>query len=652
MVKRILLVLIALAAVPVVPSGAADPSSGTVSPMVSKLAYDGAEIGVARPTDLIAPADCVEGLTCDTFELTVDVPDGFYDKSPRELIATIAWTNPDANLNLYLCPGSTTDDPNCIMADPIIGGIPSSTQDAGTSETISVKDPEAGVYRLVAKSFNEPTAYKGLVTFAAPTSQVFAFKPAQQLGALAYDSLVLKQGGAEPAIAISPSGKTMLVAGLGPESPATLYRSVDYGKTFTKLAPTFDMTGGGDWDMYFLDDRRVVAADLTIGDGIYVHRSDDAGDTWSSTKILQDQYDRPWLDHFGEDIVYVVAKGFDAIPYLYTSTDGGRTFGSPPIPLIVYGTPLQPGGPPPNEAFVTNNNAYIDHIAVDQKSGDVYVLYGIGTPSTYGANQPLGASNELYIAHLEDGQMVNYPVYIGGPEDSFISGFNWLAIDGAGTVYALIDGRIDGRHSARLTYSKDKGKTWSSLVDLGPPGASNVFAAIAAEAPGVLALAYIRGTLVDPAVDQAWFAEMGRVTGADTASPKVTRSRPLAAPMHLQDICFDGIVCGLPGFGDDRNLLDFIWVGVDPTGKAYGIFASDGPATGSESLATPDILVLRQRASIVPRIPKPASKPAVRGTKRGGAGTLPATGVADWTAFGAALTACAAGLGRRLRARR
>jgi hypothetical protein len=486
------------------------------------------------------------------------------------------------------------------------------------------------------------------------------------LPALQYDKLVFKQAGGEPDMAISPSGKVMLVAGLSNDvSPAVLYRSNDSGKTFKKLTPTFTKDGGGDWDMFMLDDHTVVAADLTIGDGIYVHRSGDAGETWSTTKIENDQYDRPWIDHFGRDIVYVVAKGFDSIPYLYRSDDGGKSFGTPALPIIVYGIPGQ-GGPSPTTAFATNLNAYVDHLVVDQRSGDVYVLYGIGTPSSYNASQPVGASNELYVAHLEDGRMVSYPVYLGGPDDSFISGFNWMTVDRAGTVYVLIDGRINGHHSARLTYSKDHGKTWTKPVDIAPSGAANVYGAIASESPGVLAFAYIRGTLEDPNTAQPWYAEMARVTSADTPAPKVTHVRPVGVPIHLKDICFDGILCGVPGFGNDRNLLDFIWVSVDPTGKAYGVFASDGPATGSSndvsgllggvfgSPPTPDVLVLRQQGSLKTIVPATAAKPRVLGAKTvRPAERLPGTGVGDsTTALGLLLSACAAAVGGRLRLHR
>ena len=71
--------------------------------------------------------------------------------------------------------------------------------------------------------------------------------------------------------------------------------------------------------------------------------------------IDEDQYDRPWLAVFHRH-VYVVAKGFDGIPYCYVSADGGKSFG--PVPIPIYGTgvvPAEAGGrqPTPVEAFVT-----------------------------------------------------------------------------------------------------------------------------------------------------------------------------------------------------------------------------------------------------------------------------------------------------------
>jgi hypothetical protein len=405
---------------------------------------------------------------------------------------------------------------------------------------------------------------------------------------------VLKRAGGEPNVSVSPSGKIVLVDGLDGESPATLYRSTDYGRTFNRLHATFGGgTGGGDWDMRFISNRTVIAADLSIGSGIYIHRSTDAGKHWTTTSIDADQYDRPWIDHFGRKHVYVVAKGFDNIPYLFRSADGGKSFGSPPIPLIVYGLPGQ-GGPDPGGAFGTNWNAYVDHLTVDPHTGDVYVLYGIDDANTYSLTQPLGAANHEYIAHLEHGQMISHKVYVGGPKASFLAGFNWLTVDRDGTLYALLNGRLDGRWSTRLTHSRDGGKTWSSPTDVGKPGGSNVYGSVAAGKPGVISLIYLHGSAWNPSKSQPWHAEMARVSHANTATPKLVRARPMTKPMHLKDICFDGIVCGAPGFGTDRNLLDYIWNAVGPDGRAYGVFSSDGPATNSSNSRTPDVVVLRQ----------------------------------------------------------
>ncbi len=413
-----------------------------------------------------------------------------------------------------------------------------------------------------------------------------------------FTKTVFARAGGEPNVTVSPSGRIVLADGLGSgKDPSNLFRSTDGGKHFTQVHPDVPKAGGGDWDMHFLNERIVIAADLSLGTGIYVDVSRDAGLTWTQTTVAMDVYDRPWIGGHGEN-VYLVAKGFDAVPYFFVSHDMGATFG-PPIPL--YGTgvvPAEAGGtsPTPTEALVTNQNAYVDNLTVDERTGDVYVLYGIDSPQTYSQSKPVGTPSRLYVAHLETGvggvqQMVSHPVYLGGAGDAFYAGFNWMAVDRAGTVYVSGNGLHKGHQSAFLSYSKDHGKTWSPLVDVGTPKVASVYGAIAGGAKGTLSLVYLEGTKTDPNVAQSWYATMARITHADSAKPVVQRARAVAKPIHTQDICLDGIVCGLPGFGDNRELLDYIDNAVGPDGMAYAVVASDGPATGSDGVS---VILLRQ----------------------------------------------------------
>ena len=418
---------------------------------------------------------------------------------------------------------------------------------------------------------------------------------------LRFAATVVQGAGGEPNVAVSPDGRTVLIDGLGGASgqPASLSRSLDGGRTFRALRPSFSQVGGGDFDVRFLDNRTLIAVDLSLSNGIYVHRSADRGSTWTTTVIHTDVYDRPWVEHAGANTVYVITKGFDAIPYLYTSTDGGRTFGTFPTPL--YGTgvvPAEAGGtsPTPVEALVTNQNAYVDHVATDPRTGQLYVLYGIDSPQTYAAANPLGVPNRLYVARLqENGQFVSHPVYLGGAGDGFIDGFNWLTVDRRGTLYVLGNGLHAGHQSAWLSTSHDSGVTWSPLHDIGRPGATNIYGAIAAGSPGVLSLVTLRGSTPDPSQPQNWYAEMSRVTRADTARPVVTWTRPLGQAVHTADVCFSGILCGAPGFGSNRALLDYIWTAIGPDGSAHAVVASDGPATGAGGSRV-DVLYLRQVA--------------------------------------------------------
>jgi len=428
---------------------------------------------------------------------------------------------------------------------------------------------------------------------------------------LATTTTVFPSAGGEPNVSISPDGRTVLVDGLGSSSePANLWRSTNGGRTFTRLHMHVPNSGGGDFDMRWLNAHTVVAADLSIGSGIYVDRSTDRGLHWTQTQVAEDQYDRPWLAVF-HDHVYLITKGFDGLPYCYTSTDGGKSFSPVPIPL--YGTgvvPAEAGGrqPTPVEAFVTNNNAYVDHADTDPRTGDLYVLFGIDSTETYSQSNPVGVPDRLYVAHLVDGhagqQFDVHPVYLGGSGDGFIDGFNWLTIDRAGTLYVLGDGLHAGYQSAWLSYSKDHGKTWSKLVDLGARSGDTVYGAIASGSPGTLGLVDLHGTKPDPNQHQSWFAEVARVTHANTPNPVVRRTRALSKPVHTADICMSGILCGIPGFGDNRNLLDYIWDSVSPSGALFAVVASDGPATGSDGRRV-DVVLIRQTGgpSLGPGVP-------------------------------------------------
>jgi len=142
-------------------ANAASPGSGTVTPTVASAQYQGAAVSAVPPA--LTRRVCVEGQNCDTFDLLVDVPAGFYDLNDRVLTVTITWSDPANDLDLYLCQGTAVDDPQCLN-----GLVGSSVRSGTASESVSVRDPAPGHYRLIAAAFAGATAYAGTVAFTAP----------------------------------------------------------------------------------------------------------------------------------------------------------------------------------------------------------------------------------------------------------------------------------------------------------------------------------------------------------------------------------------------------------------------------------------------------------------------------------------------------
>jgi hypothetical protein len=585
MIKRILIVCLALAVLPVLPSGASDPTSGTVSPTVSKLAYDGAEIGVDRPTDLIAPTDCVEGLTCDTFELTVDVPDGFYANSHRELTATITWTDPNADLNLFLCPGSATDDPNCIMAYPVIGGVPSSTSDAGTIETLSVMDPEAGVYRLIARSHSAPTSYKGVVTFPAPAfvaglPKGIAAKPnvSSTSAGFSWDSHPVNDNSAfaEPSIDVDHSN-VIYVSAIG-GGGTELWRSTDVGKTFSAKSITSPL-GGGDSEIEILSNDVVLTADLELVDSA-VSRSEDRFNTYTQQTVGSEQ-DRQWLAHRCSNIVLL---GYHDIvleaEMVNRSTDGGVTWDAVPIFISPKGS--APGSQDVPLYADQGVNTFSGPMVVDQKTGDTYIIFAIsnvvGNVTT--GIPPFGDPTQIVVGVSHDEALTwELKLIESGPVGS-LAGliFPWITLDRAGNVYASWAGRDAETDPINvfMSYSNDHGETWSApyRVNKDADGPAHIYTTMSAGDPGVVDIAWYTSTKPDPAdTDADWYVDFAQVRNANTSNPQVSQSRVTPNRIHHGDICLNGLLCEL---GGDRSLLDFFQIQVGPDGMANIAFANNG----------------------------------------------------------------------------
>ena len=213
---------------------------------------------------------------------------------------------------------------------------------------------------------------------------------------------------------------------------------------------------------------------MSLGTGIYVDVSRDAGATWRQSTIELDVYDRPWVGAKGNNL-YVVAKGFDSLPYLYTSHDLGRTFD--PLPIPIYGTGVVPAERaarrPRRLTAPSTTNAYVDNHHGRPAHRRRNVLYGIDPWESYASSPPVGAATRLYVAHLENGQMVSHPVTsaAGDNADAFYAGFNWMTEDAAGTLYVVGNGKHSagqGVHQApwlttRRTTARP-GRSWSTLA--------------------------------------------------------------------------------------------------------------------------------------------------------------------------------------------
>jgi hypothetical protein len=119
---------------------AATPGSGTISTSNPSVTWAGALIAGTNNSE----AECVEGVTCDTYVLTLDPG----DYTGKRISVAIGWINPASDMDLYVHSGSP--------AGPIVASSTDFVPDTEERGYIEIDPPvvtTARVYYVHAVAF-------------------------------------------------------------------------------------------------------------------------------------------------------------------------------------------------------------------------------------------------------------------------------------------------------------------------------------------------------------------------------------------------------------------------------------------------------------------------------------------------------------------
>jgi hypothetical protein len=410
----------------------------------------------------------------------------------------------------------------------------------------------------------------------------------------------------EPGLAIDPKG-TIYVTTPG-QGGAVLARSDDKGKTWTQLPtvkPPGDspgrFTSGGDSDVAVAPDGTVFAGDLTL-DGIEISKSTDHGQTFEQQAFIASSSDREWITTDGEhgETVYVAWHELASGTMLVAvSHDAGATFGPP---QTIYSNPE-------TGAESGHNGTSIGQIVADGR-GNVYVLYGVTRPDTTdtATGTPPISDIKMSVSRDEGSTWSDYTVNPGATDANY--GNFWMAsgVDRAGNVYAVYSGYAHKGEPMHiwLQESTDHGETWSDPTFVDDKKGQDLFGWVAGGGRGVAVVAWYHTDAPDKNADDAkWVVKVAQVRGLTSHRPNIQSVTASDHVVHIGGICTLGIFCGvLPGSSDDRSLLDFFKVAVDPQGRVEVVW-SDNNRPGDFKTGVGFARQSRGQSALDPRILRP-----------------------------------------------
>jgi hypothetical protein len=371
-------------------------------------------------------------------------------------------------------------------------------------------------------------------------------------------NLPSSDGGTEPRVTVTPDGRRWVISNKG--GTAVVYGSTD-GVHWAKTAsdPADQVAPSIDVDIAATRTGRLIATELDFdGPAIITSYSDDDGATWTASSFLQpgtpldgtelvDQ-DRPWLAVGPDDPtthqprVYMLMHNlFSGAAshnmYVFTSTDGGATFG-PPIPTTLPGSQAwldlqcaDSGGP--------------SNLVVNQTTGQVYAVFGTRSSAAGGCGASVTGSFEINVVAATRVWVATAPA--GGTGDPTqwtqqlavddnttgrIVGMQLApgALDNAGNMYIFYPESpnaypdYDGA-ALRYMHAPADLSSWSQPVTVAPSGgAGHLLPHIVAGDPGKLDFAYFTGEMQASGAP-LWYATAAQTLDGLSASPHIVERR-------------------------------------------------------------------------------------------------------------------------------
>lgn len=560
------LVFICASAFLVYVSFAADPPSGTITPGSGNVTWTGTG---SQPTGGAEDA-CEEGVSCDSFELTISGTPADWAAAAKLVHVEINWSLPTSDYDLYVHKGGL-DGP--VIANSGSAGTMKEAVDLNpTSSSIGT-----GVFTVHVVYFAATAAdqYHGTASTLStgvppvPAPQASGTAPRFEIfNPPAAGPNTLGRNSGEPSIGIGlpitghPEGRALFQADVQ-TLRVTFNGACDVPRAIWENKPA--ATSQEDFDPILFTDR-------TTGRTV-VHLLSFAGNVIAGESSVTDT-----AAPFNDGDVYVPSKGSGIGSGIDHQTVGGGPY-APPLDIVpkVY----------PHATYYCSQ-ALVD--ASCARSDDGGINYG---PSTVTYSTECGGLHG-HVKVAPDGT-VYLPNKGCGTEEAVVvsedNGTTWqirpipgstasssdpsVGIGSGGRVYF---GFANGDTKAAIAVSNDKGKTWGPSLDVGAAlGINNVvFPAVVAGDNDRAAFAFL-GTPTAGGLQGPRFTGIWHLYVATTYDGGATWTTVDATP---DDPVQRGCVWLGGGSNICRNLLDFMDVQIDQQGRVLVGYA-DG-CTGAE----------------------------------------------------------------------